>query len=111
MTVYDVVIGASRKELRIPVQDLAGNAIDVTGSSAWLNGISLESTKTLNAAGSVLSPGSSGYFRWTGLGALVTAGDLGARGSASFTCEVKFTDASGTDYSARFGLKFIPPLV
>lgn len=115
MNTYEVVVvasGTGRKEFRQPIVDSAGAPVDITGSTLKLQGTSKDLPgKTIDAAGAVYGAGANGIARWTSINTLVTMSDLGGKPSATFTMEVKYTDASGTDYTAQFSLKFRAPLV
>lgn len=115
MNTYEVVVvasGSGRRKLHVPIVDGNGAPIDITGSTLRLQGVSADlPAKTIDVAGAIYGAPANGIAEWTTLNTLITLTDLGAKPSATFTMEVKYTDASGTDYTSQFGLKFRRSLV
>lgn len=105
MAVTEVVIGATRKELRVTLTDADGLPLNITGGTVKLQGKSADlPSKTLDVAGTI-HDGPNGVAKWTSLGGtgFVTTGDMGAVSEATFTLRVKFTDTSSlVDYGPEF---------
>lgn len=107
MDTYDVVVGATLKELRVPIVDSSGTAIDITGATLKLQGKSADLPGvTIDYTGSVYS-GAGGIARFTSLGSLVTTNQLGTMAGATFIMRVKFTIGGLVDYTSQFALRFL----
>jgi hypothetical protein len=109
---YEVVCVAagdtSRKELRVPIVDSSGAAVDITGSTLTLVGHSdAMPSKAISLAGSVVSPGTGGVARFPGIGSVVNTTELAGRESVVFPVRVKYSDASGVDFTEKFTLTFV----
>lgn len=113
--VSEVVIGATRKELRVTLVDEDGNVIPITGAqSLKLQGKSADLPgKTLDVTGAI-HDGPSGIAKWTSLGGtgFVTTGDMGALAEATFKVRVKLVDAGGlVDWGPEFEITWkMPPV-
>lgn len=107
--VAEVVVGATRKELRVPFEDENGNPVNITGATVRLQGTSEDIASTIDVAG-VIYDGPNGIARWTQLGGtgFVTDAELGVKSEATFTLRAKLTDAGGlVDYSPAFKVKWV----
>jgi hypothetical protein len=112
--VSEVVVGATRKELRVTVVDEDGNATNITGGSVKLQGTSPDLPgKTIDVAG-VIHDGPSGVAKWSSFGGtgFVSLSDLDSKTEATFALRVKFTDSGGlVDYGPEFSVTWKKPPV
>ena len=110
----EVVIGATRRELRLTFTDEKNVAIPITGGAVRLQGQSDTLTGLdIDVAGTIFN-GAGGVARWTGLGgtSYVTLTALGNKKEAVFNLRGKFTDAGGNaDWTPYFKLKWVRPPV
>ena len=104
-----VVVGSTRKDLIIALQDDLGAVINITSGTVTLQGSSPDlPATTINQAGSI-TDGPNGLCKWTGIGAYITAGNLGTKPSATYNLRVKYTDAaSKLDYTSAFQITWLP---
>lgn len=107
MNTYDVVIGATRKSLTIPITNAQDVVIPLTGATAKLRGwspdlpgfaIDLDGTVTDAAAGEVT---------FYSIGSLVDISTVGRKPHVTFNCLVEWQDAAGKDYTEELALRFV----
>lgn len=100
----EVVLGSTRKALKVTIVDEEGAPIDITLGDVYLQGTSpdLPGT-TINAAGSVYD-GPNGVARWTSIGTLINS--LSSKDSATFNCRVKLILGGLYDWGPVFQLTF-----
>lgn len=100
----------SRKQLIVALVDEYLAPIDISGCTVRLQGTSADlPAKKLDVVGAVYD-GPNGLAKWTAVGNLVSATDLGALASALYTCRVKVIDAaSKADWGPEFQLTFVAP--
>ena len=107
MSLSEVVVGATRRKLRLTFVDENGAPVNVSGGSARLQGTSADlPSNTIDQAGTIVD-GPNGVFEWSQLGgtAYVSDSDLGGLSEATYTLRVKFTDAaSQVDFGDEFVL-------
>lgn len=107
-----IVVGATRKDLIITIQDDTGANVNITGGTVALTGSSLDlPSKTLNVTGTI-TDGPNGVCKFASIGgtSFVTSGDMGAKKLATFDCRVKFTDSGAKiDYGPSFQLQWVMP--
>jgi hypothetical protein len=114
MKIPDVVIGATRRELRYTFEDGAGGFVNIVAATVRLQGRSLDlPEKTIDVPGTIYD-GPNGIARWLALGGpdYLQIPDLGAKDSALYTLKPKLTDASGlVDWGPEFRLRWVRPPV
>lgn len=101
----EVVVGATKKDLIVTITDDNGNAINITGGSAKLQGMCPQlPSVNIDYSGTLTDP-ANGRVTFPQLGTLVTEANLEGAGvnSATYNLRVKYTDSGGKfDYSAEF---------
>jgi hypothetical protein len=110
----EVVIGATRRELRVTFVDENKAPIPITGGSVRLQGTSEDTPPlSIDVAGTIFD-GAGGVARWTGLGgtAYVTMTALNGKAGATYKLKAKFTDGGGNvDWTPAFYIRWVPPPV
>lgn len=107
MNTYNVVVGASRKQLIVPIVDAQGAPIALSGATARLKGWSLDLPGYSIDLVGVVTDGPGGLVTFSSIGNLVTTDILGAKWEATFTCTVEWQDVDGKDYTEDLALRFI----
>lgn len=102
-----VVVGATRKELRVQLKDADGVPLNLPSATARIQGKSRELTGTpIDVAGSLYDAG-NGVFRWVGVGSWIDSVDLGSIPHADYTLRVRFVDNAGlVDFSPELVIRF-----
>lgn len=110
--ISEVVIGATRKELRVTVIDEDGNPVNITGGTVRLQGTSADlPANNIDEAGLILD-GPNGVARWPQIGSdtYVSLTDIGSKAEATYNLRVKFTDPSSlVDYGPEFSITWKKP--
>ncbi len=109
-----VVVGATRKNLRLTVKDEAGVVINVTAWTARLQMVSKVNGLTIDVAGAIDGAAANGTFIWTELGGTnyVTTAMLAGIKSALFKGEVKYVDNTGKpDWGAEREIEWRLPTI
>jgi len=107
LNTYDVVVGATRKSLTIPITDAQDVAIPLTGASANLIGWSPDLPGVgIDLAGTITN-GPGGEVTFYSIGSLVDIVILGAKPEATFYCRVEWQDLDGKDFTEELALRFI----
>lgn len=113
-TIPEVVVGATRKELRITFENETGAVVNITGGAVRLQGQSDDlPPKDLDVAGTIFD-GPNGIARWVALGGTgyLVLTDLGSKAGATFSLRGKLTDAAGNvDWTPLFQLRWVRPPV
>lgn len=114
-TVERIVIGSTRKRLRVPLTDENGAPISIAGGSAKLQGTSADLPSLEIDQSGTIYDAASGIFEWDHLGSddYVSLTDIGTKSEATVDLRVKYTDAAtDVDYTDVFQLIWEkPPIV
>lgn len=103
----EVVVESTMRDLVVSLVDNNNAPINLTGGSARLQGKSAQIVTTVDVAGALTDPAQGGVT-FTGIGALITAANLGSNERATFKLRVKYTDASAEwDYSDPFNIDWL----
>lgn len=103
----EVVVGATRKEIRVTIIDEYNLPIDISGGSVKLQGTSLDVAKEIDIAGAI-HDGPNGVAKWTSAGTILVIGDLESKPEATFKLRVQFTDAATKiDYGPEFSIQWV----
>jgi len=102
----------SRRRLRLTLVDEDGAALDITGASVSLQGVSADLEKQIDVDG-VVTDGPAGECEWDALGNLLDEADLSSRDSVDYSLYVRIEDAAGkVDYGSALAATFTKaPLV
>jgi hypothetical protein len=111
--VPDVVIGATRRQLRLTFRNQkTGAPINISGGALRVQGQSQDLPEVdIDVAGEIFD-GMAGIARWLELGgaSFVELADLGAKDSALFTLRGKLTDLLGkVDWTEEFDIRWVRP--
>ena len=106
--ITEVVVGATRKDLRVTVVDEFGNPVDITAGFVRLEATSEDlPTVEIDEAGTLYDP-ANGVAQWAEIGTFVTDADMGSKLEATYVCRVKYTDAAGKfDWGPKFSLTYV----
>lgn len=100
----EVVIGSTRKSLKVTIVDETNSPIDITLADVWLQGKSADLPGTTIDLVGTIYDGPNGVARWTSLGTAIAS--LGAVDSATFNCRVKLLLGGLTDWGPLFQITF-----
>lgn len=107
MAVEEVVVDSTKRALVVTLVDENNDPLDLTGGSVKLQGKSDDIVTTIDYAGT-LTDAAQGVVTFTGIGALITAANLGSNKKATYNLRVKFTDAATKfDYTRKFQIDWV----
>lgn len=102
----EVVVGSTRKNLKVTIVDEENQPIDITLGDVRLQGTSPDLPGvTLDEVGTIYD-GPNGVARWTQIGGFVTTNELGAKDSATFNCRVKLELGLLVDWGPLFQMTY-----
>jgi hypothetical protein len=109
MAATEVVVGSTRKTLTVVILDGNNVPLDISGGSVRLQGTSEDLPGiNIDQPGTITDP-VNGVCKWSSIGTLITADNLGSLDFARYKLRVKLTTATSLiDYGAVIELTFYP---